>query len=93
MSKLSIQEINLKLNSIEGWSFSDNSIQRNFVVNNFSEAIAFVVKVGIESEKLDHHPDLLLHQWNKVKVTLSTHSVGGVTENDFKLALKINEVL
>ena len=41
---------------------------------------------------MDHHPDLLLHSWNKVKVILSTHSEGGVTGNDFKLAQTIDEI-
>ena len=46
----------------------------------------------ISPEKADHHPDILIHSWNKVKITLSTHSEGGVTENDIKLASKIDNL-
>lgn len=61
-------------------------------MKSFADSIAFIVKIGIESEKLDHHPDILLHGWNKVKIILSTHSVGGITDNDFKLANKIDQI-
>lgn len=70
----------------------NNSIQKEFVLKNFSDALAFVLKIGIEAEKMDHHPDLLLYGWNKVKVVLSTHSVGGISDNDFKLAQQIDNI-
>ena len=50
------------------------------------------MKVGIESEKADHHPDILLHSWNKVKVRLSTHSEGGITIKDTQLAETIDNL-
>jgi len=51
-----------------------------------------MLKCGIEAEKLDHHPDMLLFGWNKVRVTISTHSLGGLTEADFNLALQIDKI-
>lgn len=77
---------------MSGWRNNENSIEKEFEFKDFSTSLAFVVKVGIEAEKFDHHPDILLHSWNKVKITLSTHSSGGVTEKDFKLAGNINGI-
>jgi 4a-hydroxytetrahydrobiopterin dehydratase len=92
MKLLSADEIEKKLVVLVGWSCSDKSIQKEFELDNFSDAVTFIVEIGFEAERLDHHPDLLLHSWNKVKVTLSTHSEGGVTDNDINLAYKINSI-
>jgi 4a-hydroxytetrahydrobiopterin dehydratase len=51
-----------------------------------------VNRIGDEAEKMDHHPDIFIHSWNKVKITISTHNDGGVTQNDFNLAKKIAEL-
>lgn len=59
---------------------------------DFSSVLAFTVKVGIESEKMDHHPDIFIHSWNKCKIIISTHSQGGVTEKDISLAHAIERV-
>ena len=92
MHALNEKQINEKLGSIEGWELSGNSIQKEFKLNNFADALGFLVKIGLEAEKMDHHPDMLLHGWNKVKISLSTHSAGGITDNDFKLAHKIENI-
>jgi 4a-hydroxytetrahydrobiopterin dehydratase len=92
MKLLNEDEIKKKIDKLGDWSFSKKSIHKEFELKNFANAVAFIVEIGFEAEKLDHHPDLLLHSWNKVKITLSTHSEGGVTENDFKLAHKINSI-
>lgn len=92
MKLLSAEEIKEKLEILNGWFYVDGSIVKEFKLKSFSDAVAFLVKVGFESEKLDHHPDLLLHSWNKLKITLSTHSEGGVTENDFNLAQTIDTI-
>lgn len=91
MKILSTDEIKEKLN-LTGWEISDNKLIKGYKLKNFSEAIAFIVKIGIEAEKLDHHPDLYLYGWNNVKVILSTHSVNGITENDINLAHKIEQI-
>jgi 4a-hydroxytetrahydrobiopterin dehydratase len=92
MSLLSNDDIKNKLDGINNWDYENNSIKKEFELKDFSDALSFVVKVGIQAEKLDHHPDILIHSWNKVKINISTHSKGGVTENDFSLAKLIDEV-
>jgi len=93
LNKLNQEQINSNLNNLTGWSYFDNSISKEFQFKDFIEALSFVNAVGLESEKMDHHPDILMFAWNKVKITISTHSAGGVTENDFELAQKIEERL
>jgi 4a-hydroxytetrahydrobiopterin dehydratase len=91
MTLLSQQEIKQNLSKFSGWIFQNNAIEKDFQFKDFIDALSFVNKVGLESEKLDHHPDIVLHSWNKVKISISTHSAGGVTEKDFTLAQKIEE--
>ena len=92
MKPLSTEDVKNSLDNLDGWFYLNNSIEKEFTLKSFADAVALVVKIGMEAEKIDHHPDLLLHSWNKVKVVLSTHSAGGVTENDFKLAQTIDEI-
>ena len=92
MQSLKEEEVKNSLDNLDGWFYLNNSIEKEFTLKTFADAIALIVKIGIEAEKIDHHPDLLLHSWNKVKVILSTHSEGGVTTNDFKLAQTIDEI-
>jgi len=91
MNKLNQDQINSNLKNLLGWSFENDSITKQFQFKDFIEALSFVNAVGLESEKIDHHPDILMFAWNKVKITISTHSAGGVTEKDFSLAQKIEE--
>lgn len=75
------------------WIEKDNKLYRSFEFSNFSEAFAFMTRVAIESEKMDHHP-LWSNVWNKVEIWLSTHDAGNVvTEKDRKLAQKIDTLL
>lgn len=89
MSLLTQDEITKNLSSISGWMQEEKEISKLFQFKDFVEALAFVNKVGEEAEKLNHHPDIFIHSWNKVKITISTHSEGGITKNDFQLAEKI----
>ena len=91
MNKLNQDQINSNLKNLLGWIFENESISKQFQFKDFIEALSFVNAVGLESEKMDHHPDILMFGWNKVKITISTHSAGGVTEKDFSLASKIEE--
>ena len=91
MSKLNLDQINFNLKNLNDWSFENDSITKQFQFKDFIEALSFVNTVGLEAEKMDHHPDILMFGWNKVKITISTHSAGGVTEKDFSLAQKIEE--
>jgi 4a-hydroxytetrahydrobiopterin dehydratase len=91
MSKLSQKQIKSNLSKFPGWNLEKDAIVKQFKFKDFIEALSFVNSVGLESEKMDHHPDILMFAWNKVKITISTHSAGGITEKDFSLAQKIEE--
>jgi len=91
MIKLNSAQINSNLSNCSGWSYENESISKQFKFKDFIEALSFVNAVGLESEKMDHHPNILMFAWNNVKITISTHSAGGVTEKDFELAKKIEE--
>jgi 4a-hydroxytetrahydrobiopterin dehydratase len=72
------------------WEEKNNSLYRKFEFKNFSEAFAFMTRVALEAEKMDHHPSWT-NVYNTVEITLNTHSAGNVvTEKDRKLAKKID---
>ena len=93
MSLLTSEKINNWIKEVSGWEYLGNQIGKEFQFKDFPEALNFVNKVGAYAEEMNHHPDIFLHSWNKVKITVSTHDKGGVTENDFQLAKKINDLL
>ena len=93
MSLLTSKEINNRIKEYSGWEFLENQIGKEFQFKDFAEAINFVNKVGAVAEEMNHHPDIFLHSWNKVNITVSTHDKGGVTGNDFQLAKKVNDLL
>ncbi len=75
------------------WTQTNNKLYRKFTFANFSEAFAFMTRVAIEAEKMDHHP-LWTNVWNTVEIWLSTHDAGDiVTEKDHQLAAKIDGLL
>ena len=75
------------------WTEKNNSLYRKFEFADFSEAFAFMTRVAMASEKMNHHP-LWTNVYNKVEVWLSTHDAGDiVTEKDHKLAEKIDKIL
>jgi len=76
---------------VPGWELSSTStmLSRHFKFKNFAEALAFANKIGEIAEEENHHPDLTV-SWGKVGVMLTTHSIKGLSENDFILAAKIN---
>jgi 4a-hydroxytetrahydrobiopterin dehydratase len=67
------------------WKWSDSEITRTYEFEDFNESMGFVVRVALEAEKANHHPDIDI-RWNKVTLTLSTHSEGGLTDKDLELA-------
>ena len=74
------------------WEEKDNSLYRKFTFNNFSEAFAFMTRVSLEAEKMDHHPKWT-NVYNQVEIWLSTHDAGDtVTDRDRKLAKKIDAI-
>lgn len=83
----------LQLKSYHMWQEENNQLYRKFEFRNFSEAFAFMTRVAIEAEKMDHHP-LWTNVYNKVEIWLSTHSAGNVvTDKDKTLAKKIDALL
>jgi 4a-hydroxytetrahydrobiopterin dehydratase len=76
------------LKELKDWSFKDNGIEKNFVFKNFSQALGFIVQLGILAERNNHHPELF-NVYNKVDIRLSTHDANGLTDKDFGLAKAI----
>jgi len=91
---LTESERNEALAELSGWTFNAerNGIGKSFRFADFGEAFAFMVRVALEAEKADHHPEWS-NVWNRVDILLSTHSEGGVTAKDVALARRIEEIL
>jgi 4a-hydroxytetrahydrobiopterin dehydratase len=88
MATMSNQEIGAALETLPGWEHAEGEISREYRLDSFAGAIAFVVRLSYAAEAADHHPDLDI-RYSKVRVTLSTHSEGGVTARDIDLARAI----
>lgn len=75
------------------WLEENNSLKKTFTFKNFSEAFAFMTRVAMIAEKMDHHP-YWVNVWNRVEITLNTHSAGNiVTDKDRKLAAEIDKLV
>lgn len=72
------------------WERGEASLTREWAFADFAQALAWVNRVGEVAEERGHHPDILLHDWNRVRLTLSTHSAGGLTEADEELAAALD---
>jgi len=79
------------LKELKGWIRSGNEIKKTCELEDFVHAMGFVNSVALLAEKANHHPDIDI-RWNKVTLTLSTHSAGGLTANDFNLAKEIDSL-
>jgi 4a-hydroxytetrahydrobiopterin dehydratase len=91
MALLSDEQIEEKLGGLDGWEGSGDAIRKRYELDDFKGSVDFVNRLTPEAEDMNHHPDLEI-SWNKVTVTLSTHSEGGLTDNDFQLARRIDSV-
>src|SRR3990172_1256975 len=83
------------LKATPDWEILDETpmkIQRKFVFKDFKQAIEFVNKVAEITNSEDHHPDINLHNYKKVDITLYTHAIGGLSENDYIMAAKISQM-
>ncbi len=89
MSNINIEEQIKEL--LPSWEFKNNFLFKEFTFRNFVDAFSFMTAVALEAEKMDHHPNWE-NVYNKVFVNLNTHTAGGVTEKDFKLAGKIEKI-
>jgi 4a-hydroxytetrahydrobiopterin dehydratase len=88
MTVLSDDEVEGALADLDGWERAGDEIVREVRFDTFPDAVAFVVRVGFAAEAANHHPDLDV-RYNKVRVALSTHSAGGITDKDVDLARAI----
>jgi 4a-hydroxytetrahydrobiopterin dehydratase len=89
MELLTEDEIVGRLGGVPGWSRQGSSIVTTVTQSDFRGALLFTGAVAYVAEQANHHPDILI-EWNKVTLTLSTHSAGGLTAADFDLAAKIS---
>ena len=94
VEKLSPEEIEKLLESLEGWEITPDKqrIRKKWKVRNFIDAMGMLVRVARVAENEGHHPDLHLEQYRNVRIELWTHAVGGLSRNDFILAAKIDEI-
>ena len=91
-----IGEINKYQKKVDGWSIKKNEknvyfLEKNFVFKNFINSQNFILKIGRISEQENHHPDILFG-WGHAKVIITTHAIEGLSENDFILAAKIDQI-
>jgi len=91
MAVLSKEEIGEALKSMPEWSHAGNAIHRTFTFKSFMPAIGFVNKIAEAAERANHHPDITIN-YNRVSISLSTHSESGVTHRDLQLAEAIDKI-
>jgi 4a-hydroxytetrahydrobiopterin dehydratase len=89
MARLENEEIESRLERLNGWSREGEAITKEFDNGDFKGSVDFVNRLTPEAEEMNHHPDLEI-SWDTVKVTITTHSEGGLTAGDFELAAKID---
>ena len=91
VKKLTEEELKLNLSKVSNWEIKNNKLHKLFKFENFNQAIRFIVGVGMNCEKMNHHPEWS-NVYGNVDVNLTTHRVAGITELDFKLAEKMDEI-
>jgi 4a-hydroxytetrahydrobiopterin dehydratase len=89
MPPLDEQEIEARLGELDGWRHEGDAITKEFQLDDFAGSVDFINRLTPIAEEMNHHPDLAV-SWNKVTVTITTHSEGGLTGNDFELAKSID---
>ncbi len=91
MSLLNQEEIEYELSRLNGWKQEGDAIEKQFDRGDFSGAVGFLSEVAVTADEIDHHPDAQV-SWSKVKLSITTHSAGGLTAMDFELAERIDEI-
>jgi 4a-hydroxytetrahydrobiopterin dehydratase len=91
MTSLTSEQVTAEIAATPGWQLADGQITRTVTRKDFRDSLLFVNAVGYIAERANHHPDIFI-SWNKVTLTLVTHSAGGLTKNDFALAREINDL-
>jgi 4a-hydroxytetrahydrobiopterin dehydratase len=91
VASLNPNEISQRLGKLPGWTYRDNALYKKYTLDSFVSAIQFVNKIAEAAESAGHHPDITIN-YNVVGISLSTHSAGGVTQKDFDLAARIDQI-
>lgn len=92
MAGLSESDIEQALSDLPGWGYSDGKLSKTYKLDDFRQALGFIVRIGLEAETANHHPELF-NVYSTVKIALSTHDAGDkVTQKDVDLALAIEKV-
>lgn len=92
MDKLSAEQIQNALKELNGWEYKDSSIKKTYKTQNFPQTMGFVTAVGGFCQRKNHHPDYILMKFKEVEVSFSTHSVGGITQNDIDIASDLENI-
>jgi len=91
MEKLNETEVLNRLENLSGWSLKEQAIEKKYELADFKKALAFINQIGERAEEANHHPELF-NVYNKVTIRLHTHDADGITDKDFDLARKIDEL-
>jgi 4a-hydroxytetrahydrobiopterin dehydratase len=86
--KLSDLDIQRALGALPGWARRGETLVKTFTFNKFAEGIAFVDRIAVAADAMDHHPDIDI-RYTKIMIALSTHDAGGITQSDLTLAEQI----
>jgi 4a-hydroxytetrahydrobiopterin dehydratase len=89
MTHLTTDELGQRLAALPGWAVRDGRLTKTFTVRSFAHGVLFLGAIGQFAEAANHHPDVNLHDYSQVTVSLVTHSEGGITEKDVALATQI----
>ena len=89
--RLDAKEVSANLRKVSGWKLQGKRITKTFIFEDFMQVIRFVNRLAKIAESMDHHPDISIN-YNKIRLSLTTHDEGGLTSKDFRLAAKINRM-
>ena len=92
MMRLSESDIDEELKKLSGWDVKDGKLHKEFQFDNFNQAFGFMTRAAMEIEKMNHHPEWF-NVYNRITVDLTTHEVGGITNNDVNLARILNSLV
>jgi 4a-hydroxytetrahydrobiopterin dehydratase len=92
VEKMTLQQIEARLTDLSGWALKNEKLHRELKFKNFVQAWGFMTQVAILAEKANHHPEWF-NVYSRVTIDLTTHEAGGISQRDFDLAKKINEIL
>ena len=91
MIRLSSDLIKEELRNLKGWNIVNDKLHKEFIFDDFNQAFGFMTRAAMHIEKLNHHPEWS-NAYNRITVDLTTHDVGGITDNDIKLAKILNSL-